>query len=99
MAHLRTGTSTASSDIRHFFEYSAAGVEVIGDGLEEVPFGEFLVDRGAIDRYQLLRALQMQDRHPGVRLGECAAALGYVPVADVERLYAAWRGLTTVELH
>ncbi|MBK9031420.1 MAG: hypothetical protein IPL61_08795 [Myxococcales bacterium] len=90
---------TSVSDLRHFFEYSAAGVQVLEDGLQEIPFGEFLVDRGAINRYQLLRALWMQDRFPGVRLGECAAALGYVPVADVERLYIAWRGLSTVELH
>ena len=47
---------------------------------------------------QTLRSLQMQDRFPGVRLGECAAALGYVTTGEVERQYMAWRGLSTVEL-
>ena len=92
-------SETSASEIRHFFEYSAVGVDVVADGLQEVPFGEFLVERRSITRYQLLRALMMQDRYPGVRLGECAAALGYVPIAEVERQYLAWRGLSTVELH
>jgi hypothetical protein len=96
MMQVRAETSVA--DLRDFFEYAAAGVEVVQDGLQEIPFGEFLVERRAINRYQLLRSLQMQDRHPGVRLGECAAAMGYVPVARVEALYAAWRGLSTIEL-
>jgi len=89
---------TSVSDLRHYFQYSAAGVVVVADGLQEVPFGEFLVERGAISRYELLRSLQMQDRFPGVRLGECAAALGYVTTGEVERQYMAWRGLSTVEL-
>jgi hypothetical protein len=89
---------TNVADLRSYFLYSAAGVDVVADGLQEVPFGEFLVEHGAIDRFQLLRALQMQDRFPGVRLGECAAALGYVHTGLVERLYAQWRGLEVVEL-
>jgi hypothetical protein len=57
-------TETCVSELRHFFEYSAVGVDVVADGLQEVPFGEFLVERGALTRYQLLRALMMQDRYP-----------------------------------
>lgn len=97
MAHARSETST--HDLRHFFEYSAAGVEIVEDGLQEVPFGEFLVERGALTRYQLLRALQLQDKYPAVRLGECAAALGFLQISEVERQFLAWRGLSTVELH
>jgi hypothetical protein len=85
-------------DIAHYFEYSPAGIQVVEDGLKELPFGEFMVERAAIDRFQLFRALQMQDRHPGVRIGECAAALGYVQISEVERLYDVWRGVTTVEV-
>jgi hypothetical protein len=83
-------------DLQHYFEYSQSGVEVVEDGLKEVSFGEFLVDQGVLDRFQLFRALQMQDRLPGVRLGECAAALGYAPIARVEKLYAAFTALQTV---
>ena len=51
------------------------------------PFGEFLVVERLLDRYQLFRALQLQDRVPGARLGQCAVALGYAPRAVVETLY------------
>lgn len=50
-------------------------------------FGQYLVTRNKLTRYQLFRALQLQDRNPGARIGECAAALGFLPVAQVERLY------------
>ena len=50
-------------------------------------FGEYLVAEGIIDRVQLLRVLQMQNRVPGIRLGACAVALGYLRHAAVERLY------------
>lgn len=53
-------------------------------------FGEFLVDRDVIDRFQLLRALQLQDRRPGLHVGEAAAALGYVPSELVERMFASY---------
>lgn len=91
-------TPANQNDLSHYFEYSRSGLQVIEDGLKEVPFGEFLVERAAIDRFQLFRALQMQDRHPGVRLGECAAALGYLQISEVERLYEAWRTVATVEV-
>ena len=83
-------------ELRSYFEYSQSGVDVVQDGLEEISFGEFLVDQGVLDRFQLFRSLQLQDRAPGVRLGECAAALGYVPILAVERLYDRFAKLSIV---
>lgn len=85
-----------ADELRLYFEYSHSGVHVLEDGLKEVTFGEFLVDQGVLDRFQLFRALQLQDRVPGVRLGECAAALGYAPILAVEKLYERFTKLTTV---
>jgi hypothetical protein len=84
-----------ADDLRDYFE-SPEGFEVIADGLSEISFGEYLVDQGVVDRFQLFRALQMQDRLPGVRLGECAAALGYAPIGAIERMYKRFTQLTTV---
>jgi hypothetical protein len=94
----RPATPVNQNDLAHYFEYSKSGLQVIEDGLKEIPFGEFMVERGLVTRSQLFRALQMQDRYPGVRVGECAAALGYVQIGEVERLYDVWRGVTTVEV-
>ncbi len=90
--------SKNSKEIQQYFEYSQSGVDVLEDGLKEISFGEFLVDQGVLDRFQLFRALQMQDRLPGVRLGECAAALGYAPIAAIERLYERFTQLNTVDV-
>jgi hypothetical protein len=87
-----------SKDLQRYFEYSSAGVDVVEDGLKEISFGEFLVDQGFLDRFQLFRALQMQDRLPGVRLGECAAALGYAPINAIERIYERFTQLNTVDV-
>ncbi|MCX5741485.1 MAG: hypothetical protein NT062_03185, partial [Proteobacteria bacterium] len=87
-AHVANRLATHNAELRSYFEYSNAGVEVVEEGLQEVTFGEYLIDRGVIDRYQLFRALQMQDRVPGVRLGEACAALGYISIGAVEKLYA-----------
>jgi hypothetical protein len=87
-----------SKDLQHYFEYSENGVDVVEDGLKEITFGEFLVDQQVLDRFQLFRALQMQDRLPGVRLGECAAALGYAPINAIERLYERFAQLSTVDV-
>lgn len=95
---VRTPTPVNQNDIAHYFEYSGSGLQVLEDGLKEVPFGEFMVEQGLVDRAQLFRALQMQDKYPGVRVGECAAALGYVQIGEVERLYDVWRGVATVEV-
>jgi len=91
--HVRAKTR---SDLNHYFEYSNSGVEVVEDGLKEITFGEFLVDQGVLDRFQLFRALQMQDRMPGIRLGECAAALGYAPIGKIEKLYKKLTQVSTV---
>ena len=84
--------------LRHYFEYSQNGVEVVEDGLKEIGFGEYLVEEQVLDRFQLFRALQMQDRLPGVRLGECAAALGYAPIAAIEKIYTRFLQLQTVQV-
>ena len=94
----RPATPVNRNDIAHYFEYSKSGLQVVEDGLKEVPFGEFMVERGLVNRSQLFRALQMQDRLPGVRLGECAAALGYAPIAAIERLYERFTQLNTVDV-
>ena len=84
------------ADLAHYFEYSSQGVDVVEDGLQEISFGEYLVDQGVLDRFQLFRALQMQDRLPGVRLGEAAAALGYAPIGAIERLFQRFTQIDTV---
>src|SRR5450432_1325633 len=83
-------------DLASYFEYSSNGVQVVEDGLKEIAFGEYLVEEQVLDRFQLFRALQMQDRLPGVRLGECAAALGYAPIAAIEKIYSRFLQLQTV---
>jgi hypothetical protein len=88
--------SPNARDLVHYFEYSNQGVEVVADGLKMIPFGEFLVEHGLISRAQLFRALQMQDRHPAVRIGECVAALGYVQISEIERAFARFMRLPTV---
>jgi len=104
-AHIRRAnttpvpTSTNTKDIQKYFEPSQASVDVlIENGLQEISFGEYLVEQGVLDRFQLFRALQMQDRLPGVRLGECAAALGYAPINAIERLYERFAQLSTVDV-
>jgi hypothetical protein len=85
-------------ELRRYFADSQSGAEVLDDGLKEVSFGEYLVDQGVLDRFQLFRALQLQDRLVGVRLGECAAALGYAPILAVERLFERFASLSTVRI-
>lgn len=88
--------ATQAADLRSYFEYSSQGIEVVEEGLQEVTFGEYLIERGVIDRFQLFRALQMQDRVAGVRLGEACAALGYISINEVEKLYAQLASISTV---
>jgi hypothetical protein len=103
-AHVRKNTPVPTNpakndqELQQYFEYSKKGVDVVEDGLKEVTFGEYLVDQGVLDRFQLFRALQMQDRLPGVRLGECAAALGYAPINAIERLYERFQQVNTVDV-
>jgi hypothetical protein len=55
-------------------------------------FGEFLVQQQILDRYQLFLALQLQDKVPGARLGQCAVALGFAPRERVESLHIQFVG-------
>jgi hypothetical protein len=50
-------------------------------------FGEFLVEQRILDRFQLFRALQLKDRIPSARLGQCAVALGYVHKTAIEQAH------------
>jgi hypothetical protein len=88
--------ATTRNELAHYFEYSPLGIEVIDDGLQEVTFGEFLVDQRAITRTQLFAALQLQDRQPGARIGECIAALGFLRYRDVENYLREWNSLAVV---
>lgn len=90
--------SRNQTDLASYFEFSQNGVDVVEDGLKEISFGEYLVEEQVLDRYQLFRALQMQDRLPGVRLGECAAALGYAPINAIEKIYARFVELQTINV-
>lgn len=92
------GNAKNKQDLKHYFELSAAGVAVEEDGLKEIMFGEYLVDQEVVDRFQLFKALQMQDRLPGVRLGEAVAALGFAPIGAIERLYVRFQQLQTVDV-
>lgn len=86
------------ADLRHYFEYSNQGIEVVEDGLKEVHFGEYLVEQGVIDRYQLFQALQAQDQLPGIRLGEAAVALGFASTGAVEAMFDRFQGLATIDV-
>ena len=86
------------ADLRHFFEATARGVAPVEEALPEVHFGEYFVEQGLIDRYQLFRALQMQDRLPRVRLGEAVVALGFASRRAVEHLAARFQGLETIDV-
>lgn len=86
-------TAANRADLIRYFESTE-----LETGLQEVPFGEFLVDQGVLDRYQLLCALQLQDRRPGLRLGEAAAMLGYAPLNAIERLVERFDELNTLDV-
>jgi hypothetical protein len=86
------------ADLRLYFERSHRELDVAGDGLREVHFGEFLVEQGVIDRYQLFRVLQMQDRRPEVRLGDAVVALGFASVLAIEALFDRFEDLATIDV-
>ncbi|MEJ7604016.1 MAG: hypothetical protein WKG01_39415 [Kofleriaceae bacterium] len=67
----------------------AASIE--DPGLAEAWFGEYLVDQGVVDRFQLFQALQLQDRSRGVRLGEAITTLGYAPAGAIEHQFARFQ--------
>ena len=92
----RFATVPNQRDIARYFEYSSHGIEVVEEGLEEIPFGEFLVAENVLSRYQLLRALQAQDQAPRRRLGECLIALGILDPDQVSDYLRRWNGLDVV---
>jgi hypothetical protein len=63
--------------------------------LEPVRFGDFLVERKAIDEGQLLDALA-EHWITGARIGESVARKGYLPAGEVERLAREFENLNTV---
>jgi hypothetical protein len=83
-------------DLNQYFEDSSHGIDATEVGLKELPFGEFLVEQAVVDRFELFRALQMQDRIRGVPIGECIAALGYAPTGVIEQMYVTFAGIKTV---
>ncbi len=85
-------------EIESYFELGAAGVEIVEEGLAEMTFGEFLVDRRALTRTQLLAAMMEQDRNPGIPLGEVIAWLGYLSYAEIDRLLTEWSKIPVVEV-
>jgi hypothetical protein len=94
--------AAASADkkaLAHYFEYSPIGIDVVEDGLKEMPFGEYLVETGVLTRDQLFRAMMFQDLNPGVRIGECVAALGYAPYSEIDRCYSEYAEVQVLELH
>jgi hypothetical protein len=87
-----------SHEIRNYFRYPRVGWIVEELGLLEVRFGEYMVERRALSREQLFRALSAQDKQPGLRIGEVIAALGLVPRAEVDRLLADFNAVTVIEI-
>jgi hypothetical protein len=81
--------------LRDYFDRAGERTEGAQPQLREVSFGEYLVEQGVLDRFQLFRALQLQDRI-AVRVGEAAAALGYASTGTIERQHQQFSSLYTV---
>ncbi|MBI4510064.1 MAG: hypothetical protein HY698_10550 [Deltaproteobacteria bacterium] len=65
--------------------------------LEPIRFGDFLVERCAIDDGQLLDALAEHWANGG-RLGAAIARRGYLTAGEIEKLAAEYHGLGVVEV-
>jgi len=89
--------SHTSREIETYFVLGDSGIEVI-EGLKEMTFGEFLVERNVLTRAQLLEAMMEQDKNPGVPIGEVIAWLGLLPYPEVDRLLTEWSSLPVVEV-
>ena len=59
------GNAKNKNDLRHYFEYSSHGVDVLEDGLKEISFGEYLVDQG--DRRSVPAVPRAADAGPAAR--------------------------------
>ena len=55
------------------------------DDLQVIRFGEFLVERGVINRSQLFQVLMVHHLHGG-RIGAIVARLGFADLMSVEAL-------------
>src|SRR5262245_50174875 len=67
--------------------------EDLGEALAHSPdadFGEFLVERGVINRAELFEALREQSQQPGIPLSEIVSWLGYARYDDLDRLRTAF---------
>ena len=80
-------TSADNPDTRRHVARPWPDMDVIDGGRLPLRFGEFLVQENSIDRAQLFRALQMQDRLSGMALGQCIVALGYLTAGELEWLH------------
>ena len=86
---LPTVDPTRPTIVRNYFARgSSAGITLPVEQDPPIPmrFGEFLVSQGRLSRQQLFLALQMQDRYPNLRIGECATALGFLDLGDIEAM-------------
>lgn len=85
-------------EISNYFDLDQLGVELVEDGLKEMPFGEYLVEQGLLSRRQLLEAMMEQDRNPGIPLGEVIAFLGFLAYEDIDRLLTDWSVIPVIEV-
>jgi hypothetical protein len=94
-----TMTQTPNSlDLEEFFAQRHSGRHVLRRRPSEArQCGELLVESEVLTRQQLLRALQMQDRTPSLRLGQCIVALGYAKPSQVRQAVALHRALRELE--
>jgi hypothetical protein len=75
--------------MRRYLASEAAGKPWVPDHRNSVSFGEFLVERRAISRSQLLRGLV--DQHiRGGRLGDALVRLGVCKRQVIERMAGAY---------
>jgi hypothetical protein len=79
---------------------SASPFEIIDDlaGARETSFGEFLVERRALTRAQLVAALCEHDKHGNVALGDVIAWMGFMTVTEMDELVEEWRARPAVDL-
>jgi hypothetical protein len=89
--------ATTTRELSHYFEYGD-DIEVLQDGLEEMTFGEYLVEKGALTREQLLASLFESEKNPGVPLGEIVAFLGFLPYAQIDKMLTEWSALPVLEI-
>jgi hypothetical protein len=89
--------SSRPEKVRRYFLQTRLGLAE-DESLEVIRFGEFLVEQRVIDRFQLFRALQLQDAVPGVLIGGAVSALGYCSSQQIEWLHSEFAALATIEV-